>query len=488
MGRYSDTSGQRVTRNSLNAINNYFWVGLMVVSFAYDEPFTNVFGVLRLEPRPFDIVMLLYLLRVLLDKQELGHRRSMSWYLKTPLTMFVLWISMIVALQAFWMDMEYERYSVYFLLRYFQLLAALWLISTARLTERQRINTLYLYLLTCIFVTVVGIVQYLGIVSYFRLTPRGVVDYTGWGLMGKEVRISSTLGVHYAYFGQYSVLGVAIALLATWVQGKNQWQKLLTWGGLVSGLAGVVVSQALSAFVSLATMLLLSLGLWWFGGRRNVWIVFVVILVVTGLAVTWQSLPENVVARFERMWDQMQNPDTIYSASESPIDRLQVGSDYFEVLLNTNDFGDWVAGRGFYVARGAGNYRRIGYGVHNIILFPLEQAGILGFLLGLWVLIAFVFRPFRQFWDTHRSPFARASGRMMVAWAVAVVVAGQGGQIFWYFEAFGNWFVVCLSMWSLLVFPFQQERGAGKRSLANSTTAYSRATGSKREGSSVARR
>jgi hypothetical protein len=41
----------------------------------------------------------------------------------------------------------------------------------------------------------------------------------------------------------------------------------------------------------------------------------------------------------------------------------------------------------------------------------------------------------------------------MFAWSVGIIVAGLAGQIFWIFESFGNWFLIELCVWCLLVNP-----------------------------------
>jgi len=116
-----------------------------------------------------------------------------------------------------------------------------------------------------------------------------------------------------------------------------------------------------------------------------------------------------------------------------------------------------MVGRGFYVAKGDLDQRRIGYGIHNIVVFPLEQAGVPGFLLGLAVFCIFLLRPWRQFRNAKDDRFRQLAGLIIFCWAVGIFVSGQSGQIFWLFEAFGNWFIIVLSVWSLLVFPLRSK-------------------------------
>ena len=95
----------------------------------------------------------------------------------------------------------------------------------------------------------------------------------------------------------------------------------------------------------------------------------------------------------------------------------------------------WFIGGGFYVTPIRGK-PRVGYGIHNIFFFPLEQAGILAFVASIWVWITLWngVRPRRK--RTPENPTDTYLRVAMFSYLAALGVTGWGGQIFWL--GFGN--------------------------------------------------
>ena len=87
-------------------------------------------------------------------------------------------------------------------------------------------------------------------------------------------------------------------------------------------------------------------------------------------------------------------------------------------------------GAGFNVAP-INHYNRIDYGIHSMFLYPLEQAGIIGFAL----FISFLICCFRTFYKRRRiDSFCMG----MLAYLVSMMLIGIGGHNFWREFSSGN--------------------------------------------------
>jgi len=286
---------------------DFLGVGLLFLSFVYDRPFLHITGLWRLDPRPFDVVFGGVLLYVLFNKNRLRTRMSAYWYMKRPLLFLIMWFFVVVLLQFLWIPAVYQKYSVYFLLRYIQLYVAVWFVATSALSNDERIRVVRLFLLTVIVVTVIGILQFTGFIQYTRLVGQGIaIDMTGWGLLGKEVRITSTLGIHYAYFGQYSVLGIALSVLLFLVDRRRYSSLFLAVLSMVFGLIGVLLSQSLSAIV---TLLVFMCSIFILGGPilfkylRQVTVIVILIVLFDVWALLYA--PMNLTERAFSSWNSL---------------------------------------------------------------------------------------------------------------------------------------------------------------------------------------
>lgn len=430
---------------------DYLWVCLLFISFSYDKPIIHITGLYRIDPRPFDLVFWGFLFYVVSYKPRLIKRMKSFWYMRKPLIVLITWFAFIVFYQFFWLSSSYQEYSIFFLLRYFYLFLAVWLVATSSLTYNQRITIIKLFLFTILFVVLIGIFQFTGIINYSRLVSEGSIDMTGFGLFGRDVRITSTLGVHYSYFGQYSVLGIILSIYLMVLENKKISSLFLSIFALLSGIAGIFLSQSLSAIVVLIVFLItLFLTSILISGKFSRRTIIIVLLFIVLTVIILLNLPQNITTRMYGSYDKLINNSR---NTDNPITRIEEGLNYPKNFFSQADFQDIIVGRGFYVARGLLGNRRIGYGLHNITLFPLEQSGVFGFFLGLWVFYVLVSYPWFQFRMSRNNKFRNLGGLFFFCWSIGIIIGGQSGQIFWLFESFGNWFIVLLCIWSLLIFP-----------------------------------
>jgi len=97
-------------------------------------------------------------------------------------------------------------------------------------------------------------------------------------------------------------------------------------------------------------------------------------------------------------------------------------------FIKVHGISGLIAGGGFYAVpmpKPSGEMKyRVGYGLHNIHFFPLEQAGILGFLAGIY----FWYVALNAGIHRLRVPLARAG----FAIAFGLVTVGWTGQIFYF--------------------------------------------------------
>jgi hypothetical protein len=252
----SQLSPEKMIANRFDRKQNRYdnvWVSLLFLSFVFDRPLFSLFGFWRTDPRPLDFVFFGFLSYILLNPKRLRMRLSTQWYLKWPLLLLLFWFGAIVALQFLWLPAYYQEYSLYYYLRHIQLYIIVWMVATSFLTDEQRIRIMRLFLITVILVSAVGLLQYLGIIGLERRLPSGeIIIMRGSDVSDYNIRINSTLGGHYAYFGGYSVLGIIISIILI---ASNKVTRVRGWlfmfATISSGLLGVLLSQALSAYGTL---------------------------------------------------------------------------------------------------------------------------------------------------------------------------------------------------------------------------------------------
>lgn len=87
-------------------------------------------------------------------------------------------------------------------------------------------------------------------------------------------------------------------------------------------------------------------------------------------------------------------------------------------------------GGGFYVCPVNGNYR-IGYGTHNIFLFPFEQAGVIGFVLFI-IFIVIVIKSLKSaIKKTNKESIEYLFILAILSYFIALLIGGVAGHTFW---------------------------------------------------------
>jgi hypothetical protein len=119
----------------------------------------------------------------------------------------------------------------------------------------------------------------------------------------------------------------------------------------------------------------------------------------------------------------------------TPVQRLMMGFQSISDIYNYHGPRLLAVGGGFYVVPNKSrtdkpNFR-IGYGNHNIFLFPLEQAGIGAFIaaLSLWVSVGKGLT--RRIRDSVAKSLDKVFATSMRAFFVTLMIVGIAGQVFY---------------------------------------------------------
>jgi hypothetical protein len=130
-----------------------------------------------------------------------------------------------------------------------------------------------------------------------------------------------------------------------------------------------------------------------------------------------------------------------------------------------------LVGGGFYVVplpRGSSQFGspepkyRKGYGIHNIFLFPLEQAGLVPFFLALFLWFLILSR-LKSMFKTHSSQNVTSSlSKSMFIYAIALIIVGIGGQVFWLGFGTENFTFYQMTMFLIATSPNRPVLGGGK--------------------------
>ena len=382
-----------------------FWCGLLLLSLSYELPLYEVTSYDRLNPRLFDVVLVLAAVfsgwRLRIKDAFVG-----SWLAVTLSFVLVGGLSFLFLLPA-----EYRYFSLFYAIKYVEIMLFLLIISGFDWSREQIVTLLKCFVAGVAFAGAWGILQKLGILPTERYLPSGELINVSQGA------ILSTYGPTYFHAGIMGAMG-ATAALALRMENRLSWLWFVPLFTLSVFLAVFAGSRAGLALFLFAACLVLF--------RRSLYVVlgvFVVTLVLLLPGVIDYLMGESITV--QRIMDT--------EHANSVEGRISLGTlGQLVRLIDYHGAGIFLHGGGFYAVpmpdlTGLVRYR-VGYGIHNIHLFPLEQAGILGFLacMTFWVVAL------SKAWRARRGSFG-ASGLSLLA---GIAVIGWAGQIF--FLGFGT--------------------------------------------------
>lgn len=403
------------------------WFLVLLLSFSYDKPIAIITSMDRFNPRLSDLATVL----------------GVIWYLKfnakfqinnvvfTAYKKLIIWFSICTIFSVFFYDFPFEidAFSVYYLFKYFQEILVCYLVLCYMLVYNISYEKIFLILIIGgVYVSLYCIVEYLSPADLeveispgkFVKKPEGYV----WG----------PYTATYFQIANYSpIVGFITLSYAITKKGIYKWilvviSFLIFWPSLVSGsrtALGFILILLLLAFL------------------KDVKFRILILVLLCGMMVYYGF---NMDALF----------DIVLSSDSQTIERLQQfeesdSHNSFEGRVNYffvwfDRFTSYVYngvlvplfGGGFYVAPMSGSYR-IGYGWHNIFIFAVEQAGVIGLVL----FSKFIKKGYNELNDKFKSLENNLIERKFV-FAVLIIFIGifvlgiSGAHTFWEGFSTGN--------------------------------------------------
>jgi len=403
------------------------WMVLLLLSFSYDKALIQITPYDRFNPRLFDIATILGIIWYL----NLKHFKLYPNKVFTSYKKIILWFAVCVILGLFLypFPMHVNLYSLYFLLRYFQELLVLYFVLIFISKYEINYDSLFkILILGGVFVSIYCFIEYQNPVEeVFKLA-------NGDTLIKPPGFIWGPFTASYFQIANYSpIIGLLTVSYALKQQVNKQWFYLL-----------------ISLFVLWPSL--------YSGSRTGVGFVFIMFLIAAILEVRYRKIfivvLLLVIVFFIFNYSRL-NYLLIHSDNET-IQRtieLQAGSGHDSISTRFQAFFTWFKiipsyiysgiflpfiGAGFYVAPIDG-YFRIGYGWHNIFIFVIEQAGV----VGLWLFFKFLFKTYKVLKKAYNQ-LSKQSAEYWFKFTVyiiflSIILTGvSGAHVFWRGFATGN--------------------------------------------------
>lgn len=445
---------------------DFLAVLFLIASCCYELPLFGLLGFYRADPRLFDFACLFALLVTAGDLRRTSQGKAEGRWIVRPLA-FLLGAAAFATLATvlFLIPRHLARYPIFYLGRYVQLAFAVWFVATARLSRRQTLSILYLFLAAALVPLLVGALQYAGVVS-----PQRYLE-SGEAIPVVKGRLTSVLGNHYSHYSMFSLLVIVVCFIL-WSSGSSWaiWRHLLI---LVSGalaVAGIFISGSRAGPYGLVLFVMVVALRSPFTQNWTKYFAISGLVVVTSFLLVDNVIAPEATARFKHSVRELlpgseqrsrrRQQTMVAERSMTGIRGIASHLDYHGPIM-------LLYGTGFYASNARGIIRK-GYGIHSVPFFPLEQMGLPGFLAAIYLFVALLRRAHR-FARHGRARFHTCAGDAMFAWWIVILCVGLGGQVFWVFQGFANFSCLQLCLTALLL-------GAGRPS-ATGRPLYWRSSG-----------
>lgn len=393
------------------------WLLGLVLSFAHEHPILILSSMDRVNPRLFDIMVVIGALLVLPKLRRTIPLPKEFYYWALIVTIFVI---CAIIYTIFLLPSGYGRFSLYFAAKYIEGLLAIYIALKIPLSQEQKKKLIWFIVIGGVYVASYSIYQ------YFTTTAGGMVEIAPEKFVYYyEKVLTGSLSTGYFHLAQFSSLcAIATLSLVDTVRGLAKRWGLIALTGFVSWpllFSGSRTGVALLVFSLCIGFLLLR-------GARSLFIGLLILigvfLVVTPHAIYLEVLNESTTySRF------LENQDHSYN---------NIGSRLTSIFAFDLDSYVWsnlmpFIGGGFYVAPiidGDIERYRVGYGFHNTYLFAFEQGGIFAAMAFLFFLYA-VIRKLNRVRMTAGNSVDRAFAIAALAYILASLPVYLAGQIFW---------------------------------------------------------
>jgi hypothetical protein len=406
----------------------FFLMAFVIASFAYDIPLVYVTNYYKVNPYLFDIAAVTLFFYWLLVGRSKGWRLSLA--LRNPLALpwlvivaTFLWATLV---SATWVPAEHFVYSAFYFVKYVEGLIVLLIFLAAPIDEQAKRRLLCVALLGGTWVAFYSLLQFFGVVGTARLIPKGFdITLEGTG-------IYSTLGSTYFHAGWFGVMStlVGVALFI----GSRGPLRLVALVLTPFCTIPAVVSGARAAFYGLGIALFSIAIRRQYRRYLGTWLLA---LLVAGFANFFYSQSITMQRIEEREGLRGSAPQRIVRPVVTLVEGMR---EHFPIMV--------IAGGGFYVVPRHGKWRH-GYGVHNVFLRPLEQAGVLCLIASIWMWIRLGTHLGRGWQKPSANALDESFRVAMFGFFVALLVVGWSGQTFWLdhgTEHLGSYMILLLGL------------------------------------------
>jgi hypothetical protein len=333
--------------------------------------------------------------------------RAMRNPLVLPWMVIVATFFWATLVSGIWVPGQYYLYSLFYFLMYVEGLAVLMIVLAAPIDERAKRRLLWVALLAGTWVTFYAVLQFFGIVGTARVIPKG------WEIAEEGTGIFSTLGPAYFHVGYFSVVSTLVGFsLAQSTRGPLRGvAALLT----VFCTIPAVVSGARACFVALGIAISVIILRREYRRYFATWMMAVITL---GLVNFFYS-GSITMKRLEGERTAQPAMTRITYPLEQMASELK---EHFPIML--------LAGGGFYVVPKEDHWR-LGYGIHNLYLRPLEQGGLPSFIASIWLWIRLGTHLGRRRPAPSATALDESFRVAMFGYFVALLMVGWAGGHFW---------------------------------------------------------
>jgi hypothetical protein len=406
---------------------------VVVLSLSSEIPIANWFPWYRLNPRPFDIALLLFFLARIVERKTHNRLSPQTNVLIKPWAVCCLSLVIAQLTSYFWIPSEYYKYAVFWSAKYAISILFLWQAFKVPITNERLITLLRCVIVTGFLTSVIVLSQWFDLLPpVSRQLSDGLYVQDQFGI------ISGFLESHFQVATQSSLcISIALAILS----GKSRiWKSFF----LVTILINIFAVIACGARVGIIMVLVIFCLSYLFGSTRRAGIrmsvSIVPLILALGLCISlFGDLNELITSsrQYERLQIMLHSSQSLtrdeYEAT-NPLYRSITPFKQLFVLLDYDPLGLVTRGLGYGVVDDLmGELQHI----HSVILWPIQYGGIIPLGAFLWLLFLSEKR-FHAGSSENSDLFLRKITIAMRAFFWAWIIAGFSGQIFWFYEGSGN--------------------------------------------------
>lgn len=391
------------------------WLIGLILSFAHERPILVLTSMDRINPRLFDVMVVIGVLLVLPRLRRAVQLPQEFYYWAFIVTVFVF---CAVIYAAFLLPFQYGAYSLFFAAKYLQCLLAIYLALKIPLSQEQKVKVMWSIAIAGTYVAMYCIFQ------FFTTSPGSQVEVAP----GKFIRyfghvLTGPLSYSYLHLAVFSPLCAIVTLsLIETVRGAMRRWSILALAAFISWpmfFSGSRTGLGVLVFSVVIGLLLL----------RSVKSSLIVLVLVIGVVLTVVQNPLNL--------DAVNESNTFSRFSQSEGSHNSIANRLSKIF--TFEFGKYkwgmlmpLIGGGFYTVPVGDEYSeryRVGYGIHNSYLFPLEQGGLFAFFAYLIFLIV-VIKKLNWLRRTKKG-VDRALAVAALSYMLALLPAFLAGPLIW---------------------------------------------------------